>query len=255
MALERGIIKSKAAEKNTFDYKPREISRESTQVARDFVNEDAFISSDFQISELVAKQAGITQLADDAHRDEINRQVLEKLKEVQEKAYQEGYELGLIEGTEKAFLESKADLQSRMNALESILSRIETLKTSLTQENESQLIGLLFQIAKRIAMRDLEENRAATLEILRTTVGDTQTDERVNVRLNSIDLAFIESMQEKTGQRIEALERVKFVVDDAITPGGCLIETEFGNINATLEERVERVWQTLQSRIPHKKAE
>lgn len=255
MALEKNIIKRGAAEKSAFDYQPREIAADASKVARSFVSEDAFISSDFKISELVAQQAGISRLEDEAHQDKIQAQVLEKLKEVEERAYREGYELGQIEGGEKAFREAQAELQQRMDMLESLLRRIETLKTRIFTDNEAELIAFVFQIGKRLAMRDIEANREAVVEILRQTVGDTQSDERVLVRLNSIDLAFIESLQEKTDKRIESLERVKFVIDDAISAGGCRIETEYGNIDATLEERVERVWQTLKARIPHNRGD
>lgn len=252
MALEKSIIKRPTAETSTFDYKPRELSAGTSKVARSFVNEDAFISSDFQISELIAKQAGISQLEDDAHQDKINVQVLDRLKEVQEKAYQEGYELGLTEGTEKAFQEEKANLLAHMQSMEAFLKRLEDLKTHLMVDNEKSLVTMVYQIAKRIAMRDLEENRDAVWEILQHVVLEFQNDERINVRLNQEDLAFLETLQQKSGQKVESLKRIHFIADESVKPGGCLIETEYGNVDATLEERVERTWQTLAGRMPHK---
>lgn len=255
MALEKSIIKRPTAENSTFDYKPRELSAGTSQSARSFVNEDAFISTDFQISELIAKQAGISQLEDDAHQDKINAQVLERLKEVQEKAYQEGYELGLIEGTEKAFQEAKANLLTQMQSMEDFLKRLEELKTHLMVDNEKSLVTIVYQIAKRIAMRDLEENRDAVWEILQHVVNEFQNDERMNVRLSNQDLAFLETLQQKSGKKIESLKRINFIADESIKSGGCVIETEYGNVDATLEERVERTWQTLQGRMPHKPQE
>src|ERR1035437_264696 len=116
MALEKPIIKAEAATTSTFDYKPREFPGGASSIARSYVDEDAFRSPDFKISELVSKQAGISQLESDAHQDKINSQVLVRLAEVQQKSYEEGYELGLIEGTEKAFQEAKITLIEKVNA-------------------------------------------------------------------------------------------------------------------------------------------
>ena len=250
MALEKPIIKAEVAGSTTFDYKPREFSVGTTSVARDYLDEDTFRSPDFKISELVAKQAGISQLESEAHQDKINNLVLERLREVQEKAYNEGYELGLIEGTEKAFQEAKTDLTGKMNALESVLKTIEEIKTRLLIDNEAEFIKLVFEVAKRIALRDIEGNREAALEMIKNVVGETQADERVVVRLSTEDHYFLETLQDKSGQRIESLQRVKFVSEDNIKSGGCLIETEYGSVDATVEERVERVWQTLLAKIP-----
>lgn len=252
MPLEKSIIKAAHAGASTFDYKARELNTEITPIARDFVATDSFRSPDFKISDLVAQQVGISRLESDALQDKINAQVLERLKELQEKAYQEGYELGLIEGTEKSFKENQAALTERLQLMEAQLKRIEELKSHLLVDNEAALLKLVFQIAKKMAMRDLEENREAVLEILKEVAGEIQADERVVVKLSAEDLFFLEGLQDKTGKKIESLERVKFVTDDSIKPGGCMIETEFGNVNATVEERVERVWQTLQSRMPRK---
>ena len=51
MALEKNIIKAQTASSTTFDYKPRELSAGTTQTAKSFVSEDAFVSTDFKISE------------------------------------------------------------------------------------------------------------------------------------------------------------------------------------------------------------
>lgn len=252
MPLEKSIIKADTAPASTFEYKPRELNIEISEVARSYVDRDSFKSPDFKISDLVAQQAGISRLESDAYQDKINMQVLERLKEVQEKAYEQGYELGLIEGNEKAFAENQAALLERLKTMEGQLKIMENLKQNLLVESEDALIQLVYHVARRIGLRDLEENREGVLEILKNVVTEMQSDERVTVRMANDDLVFIEGLQEKSATRIEGLERVKFVLDETVKPGGCMIETEYGNVDATVEERVDRVWQTLKSRIPRR---
>lgn len=250
MALEKPIIKANVAQTTTFEFKPREISSGISEMARSFVDADTMKSPDFKISELTAQQTGIYQLEHEAQKDKINALVLDKLKEVQENAYKEGHELGLVEGAERAFQASKEEFKERLEALDGILSKIETLKSRLLINNEAELIKLVFLTAKKIAMRELEEHREAVGEILRSAVGEMQSDERITVRLSQEDMVFLESLQEKSARPLQNFERIKFIIDDKIKPGGCLIETEYGTVDATVEERVERTWQTLQSRIP-----
>jgi flagellar assembly protein FliH len=160
-----------------------------------------------------------------------------------------------MEGGEKAFQEMKAAMVERMNSLEKLLKRIEDLKGQLLIDNEAALVKLSFLIAKKIAYRDLEEHHEAAREILKSVVGEVQADEKVVVRLSHEDMGFLETLQTKSGEKIEGLERVKLVSQDGIKSGGCLIETEFGSVNATVEERVDRIWQTLQARMPQKRQE
>lgn len=250
MALEKPIIKADLAAKTTFEFKPREINKEISNMARSFVEVDQMKSPDFKISELTAQQTGIYKLEHEAQKDKINALVLDKIKEVQEDAYREGHELGLVEGTEKAFQDSKEEFKQRLGALDSILANLETLKGRLLVNNEAELIKLVFLCAKKLALNDLEKHRNAVVEILKHVVGEMQTDERITVRVNEEDMIFLSSLQDKADQKMQNFERIKFIVDEKVRPGGCLIETEYGTVDATVEERVERVWQSLYTRIP-----
>lgn len=255
MALEKNIIKAQVAETSTFDYKPREIDLAISNVAKSFVAADAFQSTDFKISDLVAQQVGISRLESDAHTDKINAQVLDKLKEVQEEAYKQGFELGQVEGSEKAFQDTKAELLERLQGMLTLLQNMELQKKNLLIDNEAEMLRLVFLIAKKLVFKELEENREAVLEILKNVVGEMQDDERVTVRLSPDDMYFLETLQEKGGQRIDMLNRVKFEANDEIKPGGCVVDTAYGSVDATLEERMDRLWQTLAARLPQKPIE
>lgn len=250
MAGERSIIKADQAAAATFDYKAREISVGVSDPARQYVHQGSIRSPDFKISELIANQAGISQMESEALQDKINSQVLDRLKEVQEKGYREGYELGLLDGSEKAFQENKKELMQGLEMVEKLLKRLEVLKEGLLIENEAELIRLVFLTAKKIAMRDLEEHRGAAWEILKTVAGEMQSDQKLTVSVSHEDLYFIQTLQEKSNRDMETLERVKLVSDGNVKSGGCMIQTEYGNVDATVEERVERTWNALQSRIP-----
>jgi flagellar assembly protein FliH len=138
---------------------------------------------------------------------------------------------------------------------ESMLKRIEDLKHQLLVDNEAALVQLVFHTAKKMALRDLQDNHEAVVEILQSVVGEIQENERVTVRVSPEDLYFLETLQEKGNQRFDGLKRLKLIADDKLTSGGCLIDTEFGSVDASVEERVERTWQTLQARIPQKPPE
>lgn len=244
------IVKDLDQDLVVFDYKPRELNIETTQVAKDYVAQED--RNEFKISELVAKQVGISKLESEANEDKINERVLERLKEIQEKAYKEGYDLGLIDGVEKAYQEEKVTLQERLSNLDQFLKTMEQQKKLILIDNEAELISLVFQVAKKIALRDLAENREAVLEILKPLVEELHGDEKITVRVSSDDLYFLQTLRDKTGQAVEKLEKIKFIDDEKMRSGGCILETAYGSVDASVEERVERVWQTLQSRVPQK---
>jgi flagellar assembly protein FliH len=253
MAGDRSIVRGKKEGQVIFDFKPRELSVGVSQSARDFVSMDNQQSPDFHISELVAKQVGIHQLESEANEDQINERVLERIKEIQEKGYKEGYDLGLADGREKAFQDAQVEFAERLGSLDTLLHSIEDQRRQILVDNEEQFITLLFQIAKKISMRDLGEHREAVVEILQHLVEEMNADEKITAHVNQADLTFINAINEKSNQKIEKIKKIKFLEDDRITPGGCVMETGFGSVDASVEERVERAWQLLKDRVPQKR--
>jgi flagellar assembly protein FliH len=141
-------------------------------------------------------------------------------------------------------------LSNKLQSMVQLIQRLESLKNHLLIENEAELIRLSFVIAKKIALRDLQGHNEVVQTLLSTVIGDMQSDETMVIRLAKTDLDFLTILRERGDQSLEALQKVKLVSADGMTSGGCLIETKYGRIDATVEERVERVWQTLQSKIP-----
>lgn len=256
MAVDRNVVKNmNQVGQMVFEYKPRELNIETSQAAKDYVGSDGQRSPDFKISDLVSKQAGISKLESEAHEGEINERVLARMKEIEERAYKEGYELGLIDGRDKAFEEEKVNLAARLNSMDELLGQIENQRQQLLIDNEIQFVELVFQIAKKIALRDLTEHREAVIEILKNAVDDLVGDERVIVHVSSEDLNFIQNVSEKSEKKMDKIKKLKIVEDEKMKAGGCLLETSFGSVDATVEERVERAWQLLEKRLPQKRRE
>jgi flagellar assembly protein FliH len=105
-------------------------------------------------------------------------------------------------------------------------------------------------MAKKIAMGEIAENRELILNVVRQAVLDAQSDENVTVRISAEDYAFIEQIKENLGKDLEAVKRAKFEVSDQITDGGCIIETNYGDVDATVEQRVEKLWESLAGKLP-----
>ncbi len=243
-------MKKVVADRSVFKHQPRSFVVETSHVAKDFVNLQTEKSSDFQIADVVAAQSGVQALRKQNIEAQVEGTVLERLKEIEEEAYKQAYALGLIEGVEKAFGEHTAMLAERLTRLDAICDRLEKVKTTVLKESETVLMKLVFEIAKRIAMREVSISQEPVTQLLSGLVDELQGADNIQVRLHPDDLAFIEELRSKGVKDAEKLERVKLLATASVQKGGCLIETNFGEIDATVEQRVEKAWATIQAKLP-----
>ncbi len=246
------ILNKDEAESVVVSYTPRKFPFAVSKPAKDFhaYQENVADRTKFYIDPLVAEQTGVAQLERVSIEQQVEKLALLKVKDLQEEAYREAYQLGLDQGRESAFSEFREELESRMDYLSTLLKNIENLKSELVIQNEAHFMKMLFYIAQRVAMTEITANPETILHVLTQAVDSAQGDERITARVNKTDLEFINTTMSKLGKDMEALKRIKLEESDDIKAGGCVMETNFGSVDATVEQRIKKIWTAIAEKLP-----
>ena len=253
--LRKIVLSKEEADRVAVVYSPRKFPTTIQPAAREFVSLQVTRAEEgaepsFRIDKIVADQTGIAELERLSIEEKVEREALSRVKDLQEQAYQEGYQLGFDEGRETAFVEKKAELARSLDRLSALIASIERLKTDLIACNETQIMRLVYEMAKRIAMNEISARPDAVLEVMKQAVESAQSDETITIRVSPEDYKFIESVKEKLGKDFDFLQKSKLEASEEITHGGCVIETNYGAVNATVEQRVSKLWETLSEKLP-----
>lgn len=249
--MAKAVLEKEDAEKVAVAYSPRKFPATISSVAKDFVAFNAGgDESSFRIDKLVAQQTGIAEIERLSLEEKVEREALLRVKELQEQAYQQAYQLGLDEGREKAFHEQREVLSQKIQHLEELLSSIERLKGDLVACNETSIVRLAFYMAKRLVYKEISENPEIVLDVVKQAVESAQSDENVTVRVAPADFKFIESVKEMLGKDFDAVKRARLEPSDDIQAGGCVVETNYGDVNATVDQRLEKLWTSIADKLP-----
>ncbi|NUZ05937.1 FliH/SctL family protein [Piscinibacter koreensis] len=164
----------------------------------------------------------------------------EQLQQARQSGYQDGYRDGLValDGFKQSFVQ-QASLQ--VGALvQSIGSQLDGLQQDMAQS----LAVTAIHLARQIVRSELTGRPEAVVRVAQEAVDALILSARhVTLRVHPDDHALI---AEGAAEVIEA--RGARVVDDAsVTRGGCIVESNIGLIDATLESRWRRVVASLGS--------
>lgn len=244
------IMKKDSAEKLAFLHTPKPFNMQTSEIASDFVKRQNENFSGFELADVIAQQSGILELKKQQAEARVEDVILERLKEIQEPAYKQAYELGLVDGAEQAFKEQSEQIAERLKVFDSNNLKMNSLLVDLAKQYETTIIKTIFQLAKAIALREITLTKEPLLDALIQITGEIQSSESINVKMNPADLQFIEEVRKRGGRPADALQRVKIVPEDSIQSGGFLIETQYGAIDASINQRVEKAWQALEEKLP-----
>ena len=137
--------------------------------------------------------------------------------------YDEGYQNGRAEWTEKI--------------LEASLAQEKTLS-----ESEPQIVRMVMDISEKVIGREVE--KGAVLDVIRKSIAEVAGN-RVTVRVHPQDISFVKEHEAALVSSIDRSRAMTMREDDSVSPGGCIVETEFGTVDARLEVQLEAIRKAL----------
>ncbi len=161
-------------------------------------------------------------------------QVAQESEEIKEHAFKEGYEEGFKEWAEH-------------------LVQFEKQLEDLHKEMQQVIIPIALKAAKKIVGREIELSEDTIVDIVASNLKAVAQHKRITIYVNKKELDILEKHKPRLRELFEHLESLSIRPRDDIAPGGCIIETEIGIINAQMEHRwqvLEKAFETLLKTSP-----
>jgi len=230
-------------------FQPPTIKRETPQAVHQYLERSE--RNDFVMAEVSRLQTNVAEFEKRSVEDQVEIQVLNRLKEVQERAYQEGHAVGQEDGRRHAMEQYSAELAEKLKALDDMMSALSSLKKDILQANENHFLQFSIHLAEKLAHQQLQMSSEGLLELIRRTVAMAQGDERIQLRVSPEEFEFVEMIKAKQGNStgLDSLRNVVVESDSTITRGGCVVQTNYSEVDARIEERIRMMWELLGEQI------
>lgn len=108
---------------------------------------------------------------------------------------------------------------------------------------QQQIIPLALKAAKKIVGEQLHLHPETIVEIVLQTLTPVTQNRKFIIYVNKADKELLETEKTKIKELLEQVQTLIIQERSDIAPGGCIIETESGIINATIENQ----WRALEA--------
>ncbi len=182
-------------------------------------------------SEEVADILSLEKLTEETNKEleALKERSLAECEQIKQQAHKEGFEKGLQELNEK-------------------ILEFDNHKKQLAHELNQMVLALALKAAKRIVNEELKTHPEAIVSIVRQALLPALQSKKVIIWLSPEDRKQLDRQEEQKNSLKEKLEQIQtFLIKEKedLKPGDCLIETDTGIINATLESQ----WRTLEAAL------
>jgi flagellar assembly protein FliH len=170
-------------------------------------------------------------------RDRIIAEAEERARVIEQEAWQRGEK----EGREAGIETGKAEVQRVIERFHVVLSKAIERRNEIIQESENQVIALVLAIAKKVIKVISENQKNVVINNIVQSLQKLQQKSDVLVRVNLADLEIATKHKEDILKMAERVQTITIAEDSTVDPGGAIIETDFGEIDARIASQLREI--------------
>jgi flagellar assembly protein FliH len=185
--------------------------------------------------------------------EKAKKEAEEIVAEAEQKAQgidKDAYERGFQQGKEEGFTAGKAEMERLIERLHTILSRAVERRNQIIEESEMQLVSLVLQIAKKVVKVISENQKNVVVNNVIQALRKLKSKADVIVRVNLADVKLTTEHTRDLINKIENVQNVQVLEDSSVDPGGCIIETDFGRIDARISSQLNEIEERILELVP-----
>lgn len=136
-------------------------------------------------------------------------------------------------------------MDTLLPALQQLVAQVNDAKGELLGQWHRSAVHVAAAIAQRIIRRQLEREPQITLDLVEEALRLAAGSAEITVHLNATDYENLGPQVERLAASLAQLAPSNVVADPHVTPGGCRVETRFGEIDLQIESQLRRVEEEL----------
>jgi flagellar assembly protein FliH len=188
-------------------------------------------------------QALKRQAQDEAEK--IIAEAQEKAKKIEndsrsafESERKDAEERGRVAGREAGFADGKAEVERLVQRTQVVLERAQDKRGEILAETEQEIIDLVLLISRKVIKVISENQRNVVISNVVQALRKVKGRGNIIIRVNMADVKLSTEHIKDFIQLVEGAKSLQVVEDSTVDPGGCVIETDFGEIDARISSQL-----------------
>ena len=237
------------------DFKTAEFFRENSLLtnAEDFAEtiRDGAKLYKTQLLAKIEEQATDTErihqktVAENQEADEERNKLLsateDKVNEIKNEAFNEGFEAGRLEGMQKRYDEAER-LVLQVN---SVLEQLNSLRQVVRFQAEVELVELALRIAKNIVAEEIKIPNGVIKNIVQAALHETEVQGKIYVYLHPDDYEFLLKSKADLERYLSDEQTLAIRQNPGMKPGSIYVESDEEIISRSIEDQFNKLEKTL----------
>jgi len=163
-----------------------------------------------------------------------------------------GFNEGFSSGREDGFKEGKDEVNRLIDRLHTIVEKTMEKRQEILSETEQQIVDLVLLMSRKVVKVISETQKNVVSSNVIQALKKVKGRGDVTIRVNMLDVELTTEHIKDFIARCEGVKNITVVEDVSVDKGGCIIETDFGSIDARISSQLHELEQKVVEASPMK---
>jgi flagellar assembly protein FliH len=159
--------------------------------------------------------------------------------------FQRGFAAGQTETAESLRNEYEARLDREHNRINTLINSLRGEFDSLQRKWERIMIEFALAVAERIVKREVVVDKELVMRQIKEALRRVQGVEQIKLRINQLDEQLVRDHRAAVLQGVDSIGELVIEVDEKVPPGGCILESDSGSVDARLSTQLDNIAAAL----------
>ena len=164
----------------------------------------------------------------------------------------DAFEKGFNEGRDTGFESGKEEVERLIDKVQSVLNNAIDKRNQIIEESETQLINLVLLISQKVIKVISENQKNVVINNVIQALRKLKTRGEVIVRVNLADVQLTTDHIKDFMRMVDNIRSITVLEDSTVDRGGCIIETDFGEIDARIASQLNEIRDRILELAPIK---
>jgi flagellar biosynthesis/type III secretory pathway protein FliH len=162
-----------------------------------------------------------------------------------EREREEAYERGFNDGAEAGRAQALQEMGPNLQASVRVVAEVDDFREALLAQMQNNLTALALAVARQLIEREVRAEPEVVANLVRNALSHFPLDQKLRIRLNPVDLSNISREQSESRTPVTAGREVRWIPDEGIARGGCVVEGPERIVDGRIDLALERIYRTV----------
>jgi flagellar assembly protein FliH len=166
------------------------------------------------------------------------QQIVDDAKDQQQKIQSDAYNKGYEEGRTEGYKDGQDEVNRLIERMHKMLDSVMQRREEILRDTETQIVELVILMTRKVVKIISENQKSVIMSNVLAALKKVKGRGEVTLRVNLEDVKLTTEHIDEFIKRVENIKGITVVEDSLVEKGGCIVETDFGAIDARISSQL-----------------